>query len=261
MSALLTLLQDEDLKIASLAMEQLLKLGRVTDETIAEHQESHDPRLRHRIHQLSSIVTRRQQRVEFIKSASRESVSLWSGVLQVNRLYDPRCELGRVTGVLDEMFQRLRRAPTTTSRVAALMRDLQFVVPDDDLLDVDLFLIQRVMETRYGSPAILCALAQHVGHELGWGFTVVLHKGRYCLIDRHNLLVDPAQGWRIQKLKASERIHPCSRKDVLLGVLAQLFLIALIEGQLRGLHYFGDLLTALDGGSMDVLPYPLGDDA
>ena len=96
-TALLTLLQDEDLKIASLAMEQFLKLGRVTDETIAEHQESQDPCLRHRIHQLSSILARRRERLAFIEAAGRENASPWEGILRINRLYDPRCELKTVT--------------------------------------------------------------------------------------------------------------------------------------------------------------------
>ena len=80
-SALLTLLQDEDLRIASLAMEQFLKLGRVAEETVAQFQEAGDPALRHRIHQLGSILARRRSRVHFIEAVANDEITLWEGIL------------------------------------------------------------------------------------------------------------------------------------------------------------------------------------
>ena len=146
----------------------------------------------------------------------------------------------------------------TTPRLAVLMRDNEFTVPDEDILDMDLYLVARVLQTRYGSPALLCALAQHVAAQLDWSLTIVLQLGRFKLIDRSNLLLDPAEGWRISRLKTADSIHPCSRRDVLLCVLAQLFLVSLVEGQLRDLYHFGDLLTALNGTDVKTLPEPLG---
>ncbi|MBT3375617.1 MAG: hypothetical protein HN742_12005 [Lentisphaerae bacterium] len=258
-SALLTLLQDEDVKIASLAMEEFLKLGQAMEETIAEHQESQDPTLRQRIHQLSSILVRRRARMQFIEAMSQEQISLWDGACQINALYDPKSNTAVIAKLMGEVNKTLRSEPVTTPRVAALMREQEFVVPDQDVLDVDLYLIQRVLETRYGSPALLCLLAQHAAAGMDWMFTIVLHGGRFCLIDRNNLLLDPTEGWHISKLKAADRIHPCARRDVLLGILSQLFLVALVNGQLRDLYHFGDLLTALNRTGLDVLPYPLGD--
>jgi len=258
-SALLTLLQDEDVKIASLAMEEFLKLGQVMEETIAEHQESYDPTLRQRIHQLSSILVRRRARRQFIEAMSKEQISLWDGACQINALYDPQSSPAVIAKRIEEVTESLRTEPVTTPRVAALMREQEFVVPDQDMLDVDLYLIQRVLETRYGSPALLCLMAQHAAASRDWMFTIVLHGGRFCLIDRNNLLLDPTEGWHISKLKAADRIHPCARRDVLLGILSQLLLVALVNGQLRDLYHFGDLLTALNRTDLDVLPYPLGD--
>ncbi len=258
LSALLTLLQDDDVRIASLAMEQFLKMDGVTDATIAEHQESHDPHLRQRIHQLSTILTRRRARQSFIEALSQEQITLWEGVQQINMLYDPQCDLKQVDDAVSSLFKRLASQPVTTPRIAELMREQEFNVPEEDTLDVDLYLVQRVLETRYGSAAVLAALAHLIGGKLGWAFTIVLHGGRFCLIDRNNLLLDPNEGWHISKLKTDSRIHPCTRMDVLMGILGQLFLVALIGGHLRDLYHFGDLLTALNGGTIDALPFPLG---
>ncbi|OGV83692.1 MAG: hypothetical protein A3K18_00035 [Lentisphaerae bacterium RIFOXYA12_64_32] len=239
-------------------MEQFLNLGQVTEKTIAEFQEAQDPRLRCRIHQLSTILQRRNARKEFIDGIRQERISLWDGILQVTALYDPLAQLEPVHKGIAEMVRLLQSTEITTPRIAALMRDQEFTVPEEDILDVELFLVDQVFETRYGSAPLLCALAQHLAAQVEWSLTTVLHMGRFCLIDRDHLLLDPVEGWHISKLGGDDKIHPCGRRDVLLDVLLQLFLIALVEGHLRDLYHFGDLLTALNGFTVEDLPFPLG---
>ena len=259
-AALLTLLQDDDDKVASLAMEQFLERG-WAESAIVEFQEAHDPKLRQRIHQLGTILSRRRARQEFLDAVSQERISLWEGVLAINSLYDPQCNRQKVDDELHVMVSRLglRRATATAAKTAALMREQEFCVPEEDTLDVDLYLIERVFETRYGSPAMLCALAHQTGIEAGWESSIVLHEGRFCLLDRHHLLVDPAAGWHVTHLGENGKFHPCSSKDVWLGILSQLFLVALVDGHLRDLYHFGDLLSALNQGTPEeALPYPMG---
>ena len=257
-SALLNLLQDDDECVASLAMEQLLKLGDLANQTIAQHQEAQDPKLRHRIHQLSSILARRRARQDFLEAVHGEAITLWDGVLQTNLLYDLQCRTGWIEEQVDRLADQLGPGTITTPRVAALMKDQEFTVPEEDTLDVDLYLVERVLETKYGSPAVLCALAQHIGEKANWCSTIVLYDGRFCLIDRNQLLLDPTEDWHIAKLEAADKIHACARKNVWLGILTQMFLVCLVEGHLRDLYHFGDLLTALNNSSLDDLPYPLG---
>ena len=260
LNALLSLLQDDNLKVVSLAMEQFLKLGRIAETTIAEHQDSSDPQLRARIHQLSNIMARRRDRQRFLQAVSSEAMSLWEGICRINALYDPRFSRRNVHRHINRMASELGPGKITSAALASLMRNHEFAVPSDDLLDVDLYLVEQVLETKYGSPPLLCVLAAHLGGAAGWSASIVLYQGRFCLMDAHNLLLDPGAGWRITRLKGADKIHPCGKKDVWLGVLAQLFLVTLVEGYLRDLHHFGDLLTALNGGSLEKLPYPLGED-
>ncbi len=258
-NALLSLLQDDDPKVASLAMEQFLKLEQAADRTIAENQDTHDPRLRHRIHQLSSIMARRRLRQGFVAAVAQEELTLWEGICQINVLYDPQCSRQQVDENVELLTSELAGDTVTTAGLAALMRQNEYSVPGEDLLDVELYLIESVLETKYGSPALLCVLAQQVGQTGGWASTIVLHEGRFCLMDSSNLLIDPSLGWNLVRMKREDRVHPCGRKDVWLGVLTRLFMVALIEGDLRDVYHFGDLLTALNGGDTDELPYPLGD--
>lgn len=256
-SALLTLLQDDDLKVASLAMEQFLNLG-LAEAAVAEYQESGDPHLRQRIHQLGGILARRRAREEFMAAVRSEQFSTWEGIVEINALYDPQCPRDSVSGFMEELAAKAGPG-ASPAHIAALMREAEFCVPDEDLLDIELYLVERVMDTRYGSPAVLCAIAQESGRQAGWNSTIALHEGRFCLIDRHSVLLDPSEGWNVQKLDTAEKVHPCSPKDLWLGVLTQMFLISLVEGNLRDLYHFGDLLAALNGAAIEtILPYPLG---
>ena len=257
-SALLELLQDDDPKVASLAMEQFLKLGELAEETIALHQESQDPHLRHRIHQLGTILLHRRTRRQFIDAVHSEGMSLWEGVCRINELYDPRLNRARLDVAVSELLETLGRGEPGAARLAAFMRAEEFTVPTDDMLRVELYLAEDVLANTSGSPALLCALTHHLGQASGWNATLVLHEGRYCLIDDNQLLVDPTAGWQVAKLQSAAKIHPCSCKDLWIGVLSQLFLVALVDGDLRDLHHFGDLLVTLNGNAFDSLPYPLG---
>ena len=258
-TALLSLLQDDDPKVASLAMEQFLKLEDVADETIASYQDCHDPVLRQRMHQLSSIRSRRRARMEFLDGVENSRMSVWEGIRRINRLYDPQCNLRLLSRRIRELRKRAADALTTTTRTAAFMREQGFCVPSEAVLEVDLYLADSILDIRFGSAALLCALAQHLGRTCGgWEATIALYEGRFCLLDDKNLALDPAEGWKITRLEPSRNLHPCSRQDVWMAVLTQLFMIALVESNLRDLYVFGDLLTALNGDSVDSLPHPLG---
>jgi len=178
----------------------------------------------------------------------------------INALYDLRCRPENVEESVRALRDKLGRRMTAATLLAAFMRDQEFAVPEEDTLDIDLYLIERVIESRFGSPALLCALTRELGRRAGWFSTIVLFEGRYCLIDRSSFLVDPAGDWRVMRLKGAEKFHPCARKHVWLGILAQMFLVSLVEGSLRDLHHIGDLLTVLNDETLDTLPYPLGSD-
>ncbi len=256
----MNLLQDDDPKIAALAMEEFLKLDNLTEQAIAECQESHDPKLRLRIHQISSILQRRRARKIFIESMDAEKLSLWEGVVQINCLYDPRCNPESINEEVEAMADDLRSGTSfTTPQLATFMRDREISVPEEGVLDVDFYLIERILENNCGSAAVLTALAHQVATLCKWPMTVVLHGGAFCLIDRNNLLLDPSQGWHISKLKAADKIHPCGRRDVLLGMLSQLLLVTLLEGNMRDLHHFGSLMSALNRTRVEDMPFPLGE--
>ena len=64
-SALLSLLDDEDEQVALEAMAQLLERGDEAGAELAKFQDSSEPLLRRRVHQLEAALTLRRRRREF----------------------------------------------------------------------------------------------------------------------------------------------------------------------------------------------------
>ncbi|MFA4945516.1 MAG: hypothetical protein WC789_12545 [Lentisphaeria bacterium] len=256
--ALLTLLQDDDDKVASLAMEQVLNSG-LAEQTVAEFQEAPDPKLRQRIHQLNGILNRRRLRHEFLEAVRNQRIGGWQGVIMINRICDPQCSPQRIHDAVEALSVQVGQEGATAVRIAALMKEATFAVPDEDVLDVDLYLAEQVLESKDGASALLCAIAQQVGAEAGWKSTLVLHEGRFCLIGEHSLLVDPSENWRVARVNTETQIHPCTPRDLWLGILTQILLVCLVDGNMQDLYQIGDLLCQLNGTRLDdALPHPLG---
>ncbi|MFO7820665.1 MAG: hypothetical protein R6V56_01190 [Lentisphaeria bacterium] len=258
-TALLSLLQDEDPKVASLAMEQFLKLESEADEAIAENQDAENPYLRQRLHQLINIRGRQQDRQDFMRHVENSAMPVLEGLARINRLYDSRCNREKLRRAKKDLRQAADNSLTGTAEVASFMREQDFTVPDEAVLEVDLYLLDSVLEYRFGSAVMLCALAQYLGRTCGgWRSTISLYEGRFCLVDGKNLALDPSDEWGIIQLDPSRNLHACSRQDVWMAVLSRLLLVGLTEGNLRDISLFGDLLTALNSERIDAFPYPIG---
>lgn len=257
-SALLSLLRDDDTKVASLAMEHFLKLGDLGT-AIAMYQDDGDSRVRQRMHQMSAIVARRNAQKQFIEAVREGQPELWDGVVRINVLYDPQASVEKINRQVRGLANQLPVSGTDVKAVAALMKEHEFMVPNDDILDGELYMMDSVLETNFGSAASLCVLAGRLGNLCGWENRPVLYEGRLCLIGDENVLLDPGTDWRLRALDKKHKVHTCAKKDVWMMILSQLFLIALVDGQLRDLYHFGDLLTALNGDTINELPFPLGE--
>lgn len=256
-SALVNLLEDEDRHVSTLAMERLLALDQDVDSVIAELQESDNPILRGRIHQLGSILRLRRSRQRFIDSVRDSDTSLWDGILEINYQFNPRMNRRDIAELVEDFASRLPRR-LSSHNLKVYMRKEKFSVSSEDLLGPDLYLAEDVLMQRIGAPILLCAVAQHIGRTRNWDATMVLHKGRHCLLDENYYLISPAENWRVTRLTNDDKLHPCGDRDVWFTILAQLFLSAVQEGRLQAIWRVGSILAQLCDGDFHDLPFPLG---
>ena len=255
--ALLSLLQDEDRQVSSMAMEELLHLDKDVDQLLAELQETDNPILRGRIHQLSCILKLRRARTAFIDSVRDNSVSLWEGLQAINYQFNPRMNIHDIDRMVEELDRQL---PPRLScvRLASFMRKEKFTFTDEDSLGADLYLIEDVLLQRVGTPILLALLAQKLAAGRDFHTSLVLHKGRHCLLDTNCNLIAPADNWRVTRLSNNERLHPCGTQDAWLTILSQHFVSAVQEGRLHAIHRVGSILAKLCGGEFSKLSFPLG---
>ena len=89
MASLVTLLEDNDEKIASSALLELLKYEGL-DEVVALNQDADGPALRRHIHQLAVILEHRRIRRLFLKEYRRNTLMPWDALLAIHVLMDTR---------------------------------------------------------------------------------------------------------------------------------------------------------------------------
>jgi hypothetical protein len=262
LSSLLNLLEDDNQEVATMAMEQLLTLDKDLDTVICQNQETLNPKLRQRIHQLTSILQIRHKRSEFLELVQVEEFDLWEALSLLNQLYYPSCDLERLQERVQEVMTQLyaEQPQPNILHVAAFLREANYTTPADVVHDSDAFMVEQAVIARVGDMAVLCVFAQLLCQRIGIETRVVLKDGVFCLFEPGTKrLLDPKDEWSAQLVSSEEPVQPCSARSVVFSVLTRLFSGAVAEGELYEIYYFGKLLSSMCDAELDDIPYPLGD--
>ena len=256
--ALINLLHDDDPNIAIVAMEKLLSSPSFIEDHLRNLQESSDPKVRSRIHQMESILTRQKKLDEFISRIKDNKIELWEDLLTLNKIIDRDLSTSAFIDVFEKLVEKMDTQTTSILDLATFMREQNFSAPSDDILDPGLFLIYEVIASELGNPLLLCIITRQLALRHNKKLTIVLHKGRHCLVDEDSSFIDPHNGWAITKLKSNFKVYPCTNRDILLTIISQLYLSALIEGHLRIISFLSQIMAALSNMSVDEFPFPVG---
>jgi hypothetical protein len=149
-------------------------------------------------------------------------------------------------------------ARLSTTKIINFMRRQNFIFTGDDQLDAELYLVEDVLIQRIGAPILLSIIAHELGNCGGWNSHIVIYRGRHCLLDCNNNIIEPSEDWKITRKIRDPRPHICRKDDAWLTILSQLFLSAILEGRLQAIHRVGSILAELSGGNIRSLPFPLG---
>lgn len=255
--ALFSLLQDGNESVASLAMEQILQSSDF-DKLMRSYQDSQDGVVRRRVHQMENIARRRQLLEQFLDRMQKDELDLWQAMMMIDHLYDPQSSFNYLTEMSNELIGEFRQKRGGTAAMIKLMKEHNFMVPSQNWFDIGNYLLGDVLESRMGAAPLLCIIAQYVGTFSNWRARICLHSGRFCLLDQSNALIDPSEEWAIKKKISSEQYHACSRKEILLVVLSQLFSMAVINWEPWDIHLFSKILSSLYQIDPGQMPYPLG---
>jgi len=133
--ALLNLLQDEDPQVVAAVMEKLLKTDEFVNCRLAELQESSNPLIRERIHQLESILHRKQLMHEFLNRIKNNEIGLWDDLIFLNKIMDGNLSDQMINEAWVSLQKKVSTETLSTMEMAALMRENCFTAPADDVLE------------------------------------------------------------------------------------------------------------------------------
>ena len=158
---LLSLLDDENEQSASLAMAELLARDQKTLEPVLRKlQESSDPRLRRRIHQLQSTITLRRRRKSLTRNLSERSIDLLEGLIQIHLLWYDNDAYDTVKKQWETLVEESGKYhPETLEQLAYFMRKHSFVCSHRDEMESEFLCLGTILDENTGADFMLCAIA------------------------------------------------------------------------------------------------------
>ena len=258
--SLINLLDDSNTEVVQEAMAELLKHEDEINEYLARHQESKNPELRKRIHQLQAIMIMRRRRESFAKLLNSKDLNLLDGLIAVHlQWYDNDSER-----FLEDLWERFfkaskRFAPKNISEIAYFMRKCGFQAAPTDELQADCFCMGPVLDDLVGADFILCALASQLAEKWGFELEIARVMNNFILIDKEGKVLSPANSWQLLSDIDSRQCEFWSKKQILELASTMLFSFAVSSNSFRYVHTIGhSLAKVLNEEKLDFLPYPYG---
>ncbi|HOG51385.1 MAG TPA: transglutaminase family protein [Lentisphaeria bacterium] len=255
-NALINLLQDDDGAVASMAMEQLLNQEGL-DALIATLQDSANPTLRQRIHQISNIITRRRLRRSLLERIATDDITLWEAFRDINVYTDTQRSVSHIDELFEEINRPFKRRRANTLQIISYLRECGFHANNEGSAKIEHYNIAEVLEYRSGAALTLAVIAQKLGNASGWNATIGLHAGKYCLIDANFHMIDIAADWQISRVEQG-KYHVCARRDLINCLLCSLVVAANNEGLLRDFYLYSKLFADINGIDLKAAGPPFG---
>jgi len=253
---LLSLLDDEDEQIAIEAIAELLFRGDEVLPYLAELQDSSDPLLRRRVHQLEAALIARRRRSEFSRLLAMPDPNVPKILVELHLQWfdnDPAPEMeSRLAAFLAE---GLSQHPRTLADVAAFFRKCGIIAERETTLRPENYCVGVMLADRIGSAAVWALLAKLMlpGNS---GIRIVRNVEEFALCDGNTLLL-PERDWRIVRAPNRGELEEWDERKVLKFASVMLFSAAVNSDSFRYVLTIGQALSGLpDDEVLDYMPYP-----
>lgn len=255
-SALLSLLDDEDEAVALEAMAQLLERGDELGAELARLQDSSEPLLRRRVHQLESALTLRRRRREFSRRLAADEPEVCELLVELHLQWFDNDSQPEMLSRLESFLASGRAAGMRDlADVAAYMRKCGISAERASTMHPEDYCVGVVLCDRVGSAALLCQL----GKELLRGTAdvrVVRFMGEFALWDGRALLL-AERDWRLVRSPAADELEVWNDRKVLKFSAMMLFSAAVNSDSFRYVLTIGQAVSGLpDDEVLEYLPYP-----
>ncbi len=256
---LLELIDDDNEQSASLAMAELLHSDPdMVNKKLCELQESENPRLRRRVHQLQSAIGARVIRSMLMEDLRDGSLSLLDGAIRLHLSWFDHDSYDNVAIQWQELREALcDNRPRDLGEFAAFMISRKFTNPPWNNMEPELYCIGAVLDSHFGSDLMLSVIAAQVTVQTPIPLQVVRMDLDFGVMDSFGNVLLPGENWRLIPKAQAEQVKPVPEGDLLRMITSILLLSAAATDGFRYLYTIGSAMAAATGkDSLDFLPYP-----
>jgi hypothetical protein len=247
-SALITLLEDDNNDVAIAAMKELLTLDeKCLLSIMRELQESSDAKLRKRVHQLQSIIKIRDNRAMLSIRLKSDNASLEKGMPEIHLLwYDRDSKEFLKTQFQDFLAKAKLNKLDSIDKIAVYMKECNFTVSKNSELEPDSFCIGAILDTKVGSDVMLCALSELVADDNSDAkYQIICKNKSFLLTDTEGNYLDPVT-WEVEtidNLNTFKKLENYNSGMILRFVVYQLLLCAMCMGSYRYVYTIGKCIS------------------
>lgn len=274
--ALITLLCDEDTAISGHAMAEILSLESDTDQNkltdlLAELQESKEPLIRKKVHQMQAIQRIRNRRRSFSRRLQSKSPNLLQGLGELHAIWYDDIDTKDLSKLWSDLLKETGKyRPVTPKRLAGAMKLAKFGLCEENIQDADLYCLGAILEDRIGSDVILAAITLEIGRSFGLQGTIIRSNGHFGTMYTtktkkptpilNGIIIMPSKSWEVTPLPEKNNIEIWTTKQVLKYVAAMLFVNSVCSEGPRYVQILGACLTdeKINKSLNNVLPPPFG---
>ena len=256
LEALLSLLDDDDEKTLLTVMSSLLRRHTDLLPHLAELQESADPEIRKKVHQLQSIIIEREKRFSLLERIDDPEEDFFSILSDMHLLwYDssPETELEDVICEFISDFNK--RKIVSLQQAAEYMFQNNFKVTPPSSLDPDACCIGSVFYWKKGCSAILCGILKKLLPEDA-DISIIKIRNSFALTDGKSVLL-PEEWWDTRPAEEFADCEIWSDSQILSYLLMLLFDNAVNSNSYRYIYTIGQAVSGkTDNSFQNHLPYP-----
>lgn len=250
-------LLDDDEPTAVNALAELLEHERELGDLPSIFQESDNPMLRRRIHQLQSALMLRRRRREFLQKLNDHDIDLVSGLIDVHLQWfdwDSPVELKRSWDEFKEKSEK--KQINSLEDIANFMRRMNFSPEYETTTHPENYCIGTILEQRYGSAGILVAISRELANKPE-DFCIVRTMGLFALQDKCGRLLPAARGWQLHIPQIVRKPELWDTKSILRLASLSLFSCAVNSDSFRYVLTIAQALTGEDSDDiLEYFPYP-----
>ena len=256
---LVSLLDDENQQSASFAMAELLNYESELEPVLKKYQESDNLRLRRRIHQIESIITRRNKRKKIAKELREGTTLFFNALVELHtQWYDSDTE-SSIFAYWNAIVENAGKSQIDSlERLAYFMQKYGFRTAPKGEITAEAFSIGMVLEELTGSAILICAIGNELANTLNFRTEIMLLNEEFCIIDSEKNILLPSHSWQLYKEdQYSPKPQKLSNAQLLEYVTLMLFSTAVASDSYRYVSTIGHILAKAYGSdNLSHLPYP-----